>query len=264
LYELPEDLNLPRESVCYITDLSMPYAFHSVDANNHNLYLYEHSSANPAMGPSGHARRISLTQQHYDVITLESELQTRLNQANDAPGVPGKLVPGTYTVTYDSGRNSFNIALSSGNTFKFITDKVLLTDQVNWVGASGPTLTLPFNSVANMLGLRDTYAFASSHETGHLDVRGTHTLYLHSSTLGSYNTIGPLGVKSVLLRIPVVVGFGQIIRQHHSGLVHDYIDCGGQTLRTIQFSLRDGFNRTVDLHGGNLSFTLLFTEKPVI
>ena len=92
----------------------------------------------------------------------------------------------------------------------------------------------------------------------------THSLYLHSSTLGSYNTIGPMGTKSVIKKIQVTVPFGEIIRQQHSGLIHDYLDTSGQTLRTIQFSLRDGYNRPVDLHGGNLSFTLLFTEKPVI
>jgi len=256
LYELPEDLVLPRDDcACYITDVSLPYAFHTIDTHNQHLYLYERASAAaPAV-----ARQITLTAQQYDVVTLAAELQTRLNT--------GKSVTGVYSVALNSGRNTYTISLTLGNSFMLIPDEALLADQATWTAANGPALPKPLASIAGVLGLPvwGSFAWSATHETGHLDVRGgTHTLYLHSSTLGNYNTIGPSFCKSVLLRIPVTVGFGDVIRMQHSGLVHDYIDCGGQTLRTLQFSLRDGFNRPVDLHGGNLSFTLLFTQKPVI
>jgi len=256
LFELPEDITLPKDACCYITDLSLPHAFYTIDENNKHIYVIE-------QGP--HARKIELTSQHYDVLTLEAELQTRFNQAQDAPGWPGNQTGSTYTVTYNPEKNNYTIALGAG-TFQFLTDAYLKTYDggSDWNAGSGPDLPVHLASLNDTLGLRGSYAQANSHDTGHTDIRNYHTLFLHSSSLGSYNTIGPLGVKSVLVRIPVTVDYGDIVRQHHSGLVHDYIDCGGQTLRTLQFSLRDGWNREVDIQGGNLSFTLLFTEKPVI
>ena len=89
-------------------------------------------------------------------------------------------------------------------------------------------------------------------------------LYLHSSTLTGYHSIGPMGVRSVLARIPVHTEYGQLIIKQHSALIHDYVDCGALSLRTIQFSLRDGNNREVDLRGGNISCTLLFAQAPIV
>ncbi len=130
--------------------------------------------------------------------------------------------------------------------------------------AGGITLS-PLANTDDLLGLRNSsQVYSTALDTGHLDIRNYHSLYLHSSSLTNYHSHGPLGVKSIISKINVTSQFGDMITKSHSGLVHDYVDCGSMTLRTLQFSLRDGNNREVDLRGGNLSFTLLFAEKPLI
>lgn len=39
---------------------------------------------------------------------------------------------------------------------------------------------------------------------------------------------------------------------------NDYLDCSRQTLKTIEFVLRDVNNNIVNLHGANLSFSIVF------
>ena len=257
LYELPEQVVLPKEAVCYLTDICMPHSFYTVDNSNKNMYIIEDAT---------HGRRIELPTQHYDVVTLQAQLQTSLNQAQDGPGRPGKSVAGTYSVAYDATKNQYNITLSGGHTFRYMTEKVLNTfDGSSDFSAANGIKVHPLASTDDLLGLRNTsHTSTAALASGSVDIRNYHNLYLHSSTLTNYHTIGPMGVKSVLCRIPINSSFGQTIHKPHSGLVHDYIECGGVALRTLQFSLRDGNNQQVDLQGGNLSFTLLFAENPVI
>ena len=39
---------------------------------------------------------------------------------------------------------------------------------------------------------------------------------------------------------------------------NDYLDCSRQTLKTIDLLLRDVNNNTINLHGANLSFSIVF------
>lgn len=257
LYELPEQVALPKDAVAYVTDICLPHSFRTVDTSNQNMYIIENAT---------HGRRIELPNQHYDVVTLGAQLQTSLNQAQDAPGRTGKSVSGSYTVTYSAVKNEYVIALSGGDTFRYMSEAVLgKFDGNSDFAAAGGIKATPFASVDDLLGLRrSTHASSAVLTTGSIDVRNYHNLYLHSSTLTNYHTIGPMGVKSVLCRIPVNSSYGDTIYKQHSGLVHDYLECGGVALRTMQFSLRDANNSEVTLNGGNLSFTLLFVEKPLI
>ena len=99
--------------------------------------------------------------------------------------------------------------------------------------------------------------------TGAVDVRRTHSLCLHSPNLTNYKCIGPAGSRSILARVPVTSGYGNILHQQHSGHILDYTPCGGVTLQTIRFELRNTDNEPVDLRGGHCSFTLLFATAPL-
>ena len=133
-----------------------------------------------------------------------------------------------------------------------------------WI-QSGGIQEEPWHGTDDLLGLRGRlwHTLTTVLRTGSVDIRNYHQLFLHSS-LTSYNTSGPLGTRSCLCRIPVTTQFGDMIWKQHSGLIHDYISCGGVSASTLQFSLRDSYNKEVDLQGGGLSFTLLFAEQPVI
>ena len=257
-YDIGEDVVLPTNSVCYILDISMPHSFYTVDSTNQNIYLIENEN-------SLHSRRIELPNRNYDVVNLSTQLQTSLNQTTDG-GRTGKSVTGTYTVTLNTNTNNYSISLSGGGSFRYLSESVLNTyDGMSDFTNSGGIPLAPLASTDDLFGLRTlVMSSGTTLNTKHLDIRNYHNLFLHSSSLTNYKTIGPRGVKSVIARIPVNSTFGNMIYKPHSGLVHDYCECGTHSIRLMQFSLRDANNKEVNLNGGNLSFTLLFTEQPVI
>jgi hypothetical protein len=42
---------------------------------------------------------------------------------------------------------------------------------------------------------------------------------------------------------------------------HDYLECGGQTLRIIEFNLIDGQGNYIPLHGETISFSIVFSTQ---
>ena len=98
----------------------------------------------------------------------------------------------------------------------------------------------------------------NDHNTGALDLRANHCVYLHSPTLAHYKVLGPAGSRSCIARIAVNSGYGSILTHQHSGHVLDYIPCGGVTLRTLSFELRNANNEVVDMRGGHVSFSIIF------
>ena len=105
-------------------------------------------------------------------------------------------------------------------------------------------------------------ALLTTATTGAVDVRRARSLCLRSPTLANYKCLGPAGSCNILARVNVTSGYGSILHQQHSGHVLDYTTCGGVTLQTIRFELRNADNEPVDLRGGHVSFTLLFAAVP--
>ena len=66
------------------------------------------------------------------------------------------------------------------------------------------------------------------------------------------------GSRSCIARIAVNSGYGSILTNQHSGHVLDYISCGGVTLKTLSFELRNANNEVVDMRGGHVSFSIIF------
>ena len=98
--------------------------------------------------------------------------------------------------------------------------------------------------------------------SGEVDVRNVHASYVHSNALNNFSAIGPKGSRIVLARIPVTGLSGSVLFKQHSGNSNNIIDCSGKMLRVLDFSVRNSHNQIVDLHGGSLSFDLVFAPMP--
>ena len=107
-----------------------------------------------------------------------------------------------------------------------------------------------------------SFEWPKSQVTGTVDVRNVHVLYLHSNALTNFSTIGPSGSRTTLARIPVTSLTGGVIFKQHSGNHHDYTDVSGKCLRVLDFSIRNSQNQVVDLHGGHISFEIIFAPIP--
>lgn len=121
--------------------------------------------------------------------------------------------------------------------------------------SSQSTLLTTILALGNVIG--------NGHNTGALGLRANHCIYLRSPTLTNHKVVGPAGSRSCLAPIAVNSGYGSILTHQHSGHVLDYIACGGVTLRTLGFDLRNANNEVVDMRGGHVSFSIICSVSPL-
>ena len=287
---LPETLHLPPDAVMYVTDCAISHSFRTVDGSgtvgskNHHLYFLER---NYQSGDVTVLSRAVPTSRSYTPYELATEIQTRMNEVSI-------FISTAYNVTYDTNKNLLNIALTYQHPLPafatypgfFIVNSDLLGDPSFQSFVNGRySYSLNFGSPEDCCGLLGLARGSSANthwpalqtllsntppslpttvSTGSLDMRHRHVLYLHSNALSNLRIIGPAGSRSVIARIPVTSIYGGIILQQHSGHPLDCVPCGGRTLRTLDFQLKDSSGNLVDLYGGAVSFQLLFAPRPLM
>ena len=67
------------------------------------------------------------------------------------------------------------------------------------------------------------------------------------------------GEWGILKKIPVSADYNQLIYDQ-TVLGMDYLDCSNQTLSLIDFKLKDRTGDVVYLHGGHVSFSIIFVK----
>ena len=98
------------------------------------------------------------------------------------------------------------------------------------------------------------------HTSSFVDVRRVHSIYVHSD-FGNHNCVSPTGVRSVLAKVPVQVGYGGLVHAQMSGSEHDFVEAGSHSLSTIKLTLHDAAGGELDLKGTSWSCTLVFERE---
>jgi len=282
---LPESLTLPPSAICYCTDITIAHLFASMGSGPslRNTFYWVERFGDTSSSLDYLNRAVLDDAKTYSAIALAAEIQQKMNAAS--------VLAGGYTVTYQEDSGTMSITRPSEaatvNSFWLVDDDLMqnASFQQLFSTATTPALT-PYTlnfaqpaSCMQLLGLGHRSSMNTSYttlymatlqtsllteiNTGAVDIRRTHSLCLHSPNLTNYKCIGPAGSRSILARVPVTSGYGSILHQQHSGHILDYTPCGGVTLQTIRFELRNADNEPVDLRGGHCSFTLLFATAPL-
>ncbi len=259
-YELPEVVELPHDAVAFVTEFTSVASWDTVSLNNQCLYVVENT------GSLYRARIATIAPGAYDSETLRAAVETTLNET-------GKTVSGTYTVARSSSAGTVNtaslgsayryytITLSGGGSCFFPQDGWLKKNVATWSSYIGP-LYDPMNMrSSNELFQFPLATVSASHTSSFIDLRSVHTLFVHSPSFGNYSTLAPRGVRTVIQKVPVEVGYGAVLHYEHSGSSYDHIDVGSTTLKMLKFELRDARGNLVDLKGGHRSMTLVFARK---
>ena len=76
-----------------------------------------------------------------------------------------------------------------------------------------------------------TTAGVSSFETGFIDLFNVHNIYIHSTNLGHYNSIGVRGENIIIKKVSVSSSFGYLIMDSVVA-PHDKIDVSRQLIKT--------------------------------
>ena len=69
--------------------------------------------------------------------------------------------------------------------------------------------------------------------------------------------MGVRGENTIIKKIPVSSNIGYMILDSVVA-PHDKIDCSKQLLKTVQFTLTNVHGNVIDLHGGHVSFSMIF------
>ena len=80
-----------------------------------------------------------------------------------------------------------------------------------------------------------TSAGVSEFETGFIDLLNVHNIYIHSTNLGHYNSIGVRGESTIIKQVPVSNSFGYLIMDSVVA-PHDKTDVSRQLRNSKSFS----------------------------
>ena len=97
----------------------------------------------------------------------------------------------------------------------------------------------------------------SAFESGIIDLRRIHNVYISSSNLTTFKTLGPRGESGIIKKCPVTSEYGFTLVDNVV-VSHDWIDVSRQLLKSLEFLLSDASGTAIDLRGMPISFSLIF------
>ena len=100
-------------------------------------------------------------------------------------------------------------------------------------------------------------AGVSEFETGFIDLLNVHNIYIHSTNLGHYNSIGVRGESTIIKKVSVSSPFGYLIMDS-AAAPHDKIDVSRQLINKLILFLKNVHGNVIDLHAANVSFSMVF------
>ena len=231
--QLARNIYLPDNCVMHIENVTMSHSWYTIEVGiNDSMYVNLGGTCFIATIPST----------NYTGASLAAALASALGHG--------------FSVSYNLNTNK--LTMSNSQTFKILTDAELATGlHGTWSGSSYSRSTP--NSCNDIITNRITNS-DTTFVTGMLNLNGFRAVYISSSTMSNYNTLGPKGDNNIIKKVPVNADFGYVcIDQHVSD--HDFLPVERMTLNTIDFQVRDIKGDLIPFHGSPISFTIVFSLR---
>ena len=245
--ELSENLELPRGSKVRLHDVSLPYAWRTVETGlNDQLYLETRVT-----GQAPTFQRLQIPAGQYDGRSLATQLGLLMNAAK-----PAQWTGTPFTVAYNDQTGCLSIVLAGtvGGTWTLWPDLDVVSSPW-WTGIDKARLA-SFNRNVRISTLQ-TFGPGEAWVSQFLDLRTVSDVYVHCNL--SMGSIGPQrGMKSCLAKIAVSSGYGYIITAEGSGW--EYAECANSMVQRISLRLADASGVTVPLHGCDWSCCITFND----
>jgi hypothetical protein len=209
--------------------------------------------------------------QSYDIETLKQKTNDLNNQFNkndiivldNDPRDP--FVINGVTTTYSSANNSLFISVASiaNGYIKIFTDEeipvinnYISRSSKQWIGAtySGDEPGTINDNIQNF----DPSPPASLYGCYFLNLQSINNVYITSPNLGSFDTVSAFS-HNIVKKVHVTANYGYMIFDN-SMTTNDFLDCSNQTLKTIEFHIRDGRGRYIYLHNAHITFSIIFNK----
>jgi hypothetical protein len=246
--QLNETLYLPEHAVFYISEVCFGHSWYTVETDVNNKFYLQIKFNNVTSDLI-----LTLDSKNYTGSDLIVELLTQLNKIVDYTN--------HFTFTYDASRHLIFIMCDFGYTFKILTKTDILTKlNGTWAGFNyDVSKTNDINTYMLKLtdGVSPTYTSTSYFTSPCIDLQPIRNVYISSPNLGNYTTIGPNGQSSIIKKVPVNANYNSVIFDGVSSS-NDFIDCSKQILKNIEFTLDNVHGQRINLHGGEVSFSIIF------
>jgi len=250
---LPETLSFEGNTCFYIDDFTCGHSWTSIEDFNNKLYLYISDNTDP---DRKYSFIISVSNGNYTGADFAIELQNKIRTATNS------LHTNLFNVYYNVKNNNITISITySGLTFQVLTPNDLKTAlNTNFVASYDKSKPNDINEVlSNLEGSNLLYDYNTPFVSGFLNFQPINNIYLHSSSLGNFNSISCDGSQTVIKKIPVNVDYGIMIHDQ-CVLFNDYNDCSHQSIKMLEFSLKTARGDLIPLHGVNVNFSIIFTR----
>lgn len=251
-FQLPRNVFLPQNTVFYLEDVCIPHSWYTVEPGfNDTLYVYYQST-----GANNGIWVLTIPADNYTGTTLAGQIQTLLKTNID----------NNFTASYGINRNNITISLTTSTVkFKILSDDELILGGVASAYPLHNTTAINFNmlnSCNDLIGNTNTSTTVcdstNPFTSGMLDLLSIRNIFISSPNLGSFSTMGARGESNIIKKVPVSSDFGYLIIDSFTS-PHDFLDCSKLTLGTIEFALRDVKGNYIPLHGGHVSFSIVFS-----
>ena len=257
-YDLPESFLMPDNCGFYVCDVCVPHSWYTIEHGiNDKFYLHvSNDNTNVNLRPNQNYP-IILDSKQYTGAELATELSSKMT-AN----LSGTAYAGGLTASYSASTQKITIVTTySDMTFKILTadDNKTKLDGT-WVG-DAYNQDDPSDINSEMLKLvsgNDGYqTFTNPFVSGYVNLQPIRNIYLHSSNIGAYNTIGLYGCRTIIKKIPITSDFNYMVVDNSvSG--NDFMDCSRVTMKQLEFRLLNEDGTLIPLHGANCNFSWVF------
>ena len=92
-----------------------------------------------------------------------------------------------------------------------------------------------------------------------LNLQPVRNIYMRSPNISFFTTLGCNGESSIIKKIPVTCNFGEMVFNNITA-ANDFLDCSKATWKTLEFHLLDVNSNYIDLHGMDISFSLILDK----
>ena len=200
-FELKQPIHLPLKCVAYIDDIQIPHTWYNVTDTNNNLYI---RSLDPSNVQNDHL--ITIVPKNYTLALLASDLNTKLNA----------VFNGNLNCTVNERRGTISFVNATGYKHRIYSDEELQYGEngfafndvfngpgFNWTapengGVINGTNPLTMNDVMKITGATEFSQAGGTVETGFINLRSIHNIYITSPNLGAFDTLGPRGEQNIV------------------------------------------------------------------
>ena len=213
------------DSRMWLSEFTAPAAWDTIDSSNDSLVVLD---GDPLL-----ERVLTVPRGAHDLESLRQALETALNSISF----------GTYTV------NLVSTGVSGSTHRSFVIENTLAFSILS--GDSGSSMT----SIVNFPGAS---VAGTSHKSGFIDIRRTHSIYVNAPGFGSYSTYGVRGGRNIIAKIPVLVGYAGVVHYQGTASEHDCVTVGVHSISSITLELQDAAGLSLDLNNAAWSASLIF------